>query len=166
MDFEKIKIVESYVNKIKKFKTLDKYKNMNNNQFELEMKLIFPIFYKDYKNIFNLVIKENDLKILDLMFKKLHVIEKEYSERYNEYIDIEPKIEQIKELISNNKNKEQIISTMDNYFVENYSRIIDCLLDDDYKNLDSKQLLFEQIKYNHETIIGDELAKKYIYPVI
>jgi len=171
MDFEKIKKIHSYVKKIVKFKKLDEYKNMSNKQFHNKMKKIFPKFNDEYSKVFEMVTHNKDLKFLKLMFKKLDDIENEYDARYNESNNLRPIIKEIRNLINkkNNITKADIVKYIENNnsdFINKYPIIIDRLLDDDYKNYKADELLLEQIKYNHEVIIGNELAKKYIYPKV
>lgn len=171
MDFDKIKLIRSYVKKIVKFKKLDNYKNMSGDSFHKEMSKIFPDFSKDYSKVFELVTHNEDLGFLKLMFKKLEDIEEECRDRYEEVNVLDPIVKEIRKLLEKNSGitKDQIvkyIESSNSSFLETYPIIIDRLLDKDYKNYDTESLLQEQIKYNHEIEIGNKLANKYIYPKI
>ena len=171
MDFDKIKTIRSYVKKIVKFKKLEKFKNMSEKEFEEEMKMIFPNFSKEYSKVFDLVVKNEDLGFLNLMFNKLKDIENEYDSRYNEGNVIRPIVKEMRKLLDENSEIKKndlvkYIEQSDSNFIKKYPIIIDRILDKDYNKYDANELLLEQIKYNHEIIIGNELAKKYIYPKI
>ena len=71
MDFDKIKIIRSYVKKIVKFRKLDNFSSMSGDQFQKEMTKIFPDFSKDYSKVFELVTHDNDLGFLKLMFYQM-----------------------------------------------------------------------------------------------
>ena len=171
MDFNKVKTIRSYVKKIIKFKKLDEFKNMSNDEFHNKMKDIFPTFNKEYSKVFEMVTHNEDLRFLNLMFKKFDDIETEYNDRYNESNYLIPIVKEIRSLLSKRGKikKDELVKYIEksnSEFINKYPIIIDRLLDDDYKNFDADQLLLEQIKYNHEVVIGNELAKKYIYPKI
>ena len=171
MDFDKIKVIRSYVKKIIKFKKLDRYKDMNEDEFHNEMKQIFPNFQKDYKDVFKLVTHNEDLGILNLMFKKLEDIEAEYTIRFNESNYLRPIIKEVRNLLSKTGKikKDELIKFIEKNnidFIEKYPILVDRLLDEEYDNYNAEDLLLEQIKYSHEVVIGNELAKKYIYPKI
>ena len=171
MDFDKVKTIRSYVKKIIKFKKLEEFKNMNKNEFHNKMKEIFPTFNKEYSKVFELVTHDEDLGFLNLMFKKLDDIENEYNQRYNESNYLRPIIKEVRTLLNKRGkiSKEDLVKYIEKSnsdFINKYPIIIDRLLDDEYKKLNSEDLLLEQIKYNHEVVIGNELAKKYIYPKI
>ncbi len=171
MDFDKITKIHSYVKKIVKFKKLDEYKNLSDDEFHNLMKEIFPTFNKEFSKVFELVTHNEDLGFLKLMFRKVADIEDEYDRRYNESNNLIPIIKEIRKLLDNNNKitKDDIvkyIETSNSDFINKYPIIIDRLLDDDYKKYEADELLLEQIKYNHEIVIGNELAKKYIYPKI
>ena len=171
MDFDKIKIIRSYVKKIVKFKKLNKYENLSCDEFEKEMALIFPDFSKEYSKVFELVTHNEDLGILKLMFKKLENIEEEYEDRYEEINILEPIIKEIRNILDKNSGVTkdhlvQYIESSNSNFLDKYPIIIDRLLDKEYNKLGVDDLLLEQIKYNHEIEIGNKLAQKYIYPKI
>lgn len=171
MDFEKIKLIRTYVKKIIKFRKLDEYSIMTDDEFHNRMKTIFPKFNKEYSKVFETVTHNEDLGFLNLMFKKLQDIDSEYSDRYEESNNLRPIIKEIRKLLSKKSNitKDDLVKYIEkgnSKFIEKYPVIIDRLLDDEYKNLEADELLLEQIKYNHEIVIGNELAKKYIYPKI
>ena len=171
MDFEKIKIIRSYVKKITKFKKLEKFQNMSDGDFEKEMAIIFPDFRKDYNKVFELVTHNEDLGFLKLMFKKLEDIEEEFVERYEEANTLEPIVKEIRRILSENTGvtKDDLvkyIESSNNTFLDTYPIIIDRLLDKEYSKFTAEDLLQEQIKYNHEIEIGNQLAQKYIYPKI
>ena len=171
MDFDKIRLIRTYVKKIIKFRKLDEYSSITDNEFHNRMKIIFPKFNKEYSKVFETVTHNEDLGFLNLMFKKLEDIECEYSSRYDESNDLRPIVKEIRKLLSKKSNitKDDLVKYIENSnsnFIEKYPVIIDRLLDDEFKNLEADELLLEQIKYNHEIVIGNELAKKYIYPKI
>ena len=74
MDFNKVKIIKNYTDQIRGFRNLDKYKNLSNNKFSIEMKLLFPEFSKNNNLIFDSIINNQDLEFLDIMFHKLDEI--------------------------------------------------------------------------------------------
>lgn len=171
MDFDNIKKIRSYVKKIIKFKKLESFKNMNDDQFQKEMEVIFPEFSKGYSKVFELVTHNEDLGFLNLMFKKLEDIDEEYKLRYSESNNLEPVIKEVRKLLDGDSNikKDDVVKFIEQSnapFLEKYPIVIDRLLDNDYKNYSASEMLLEQIKYNHEIEIGNELAKKYIYPNI
>ena len=71
MDFSRIKKIKSYVQQIKKFRSLESHKNTTNDEFFILMKSIFPKFQKEFPQLFKNVIYNRDMNILDVMFKKL-----------------------------------------------------------------------------------------------
>ena len=75
MDVEKIKLIKEYYEQIIKFRKLDKFKNMNTDDFSKEMAKIFPKFSKNDKVIFDAIISGKDLQFFDLMFNKLKLID-------------------------------------------------------------------------------------------
>lgn len=171
MDFDKIKVIRSYVKKITKFKKLEKFQNMSSDDFGKEMAVIFPDFSKNYSKVFELVTHNEDLGFLKLMFKKLEDIEKEFAERYEEANTLEPIIKEIRKILSDDSGvtKEDLVTYIESSnstFLDTYPIIIDRLLDKEYSKFTAEDLLQEQIKYNHEIEIGNELANKYIYPKI
>lgn len=171
MDFDKIKLIRSYVKKIVKFKKLDKYKDMSGEDFQKEMEGIFPDFSKDYNKVFELVTHDNDLGFLKLMFNKLEDIEKEFSDRYEEVKILKPIVDEMRKLLANNSgiSKDDLvkyIESSNSTFLDTYPIIIDRLLDKEYGKFTAEDLLQEQIKYNHEIEIGDKLAQTFIYPKI
>ena len=171
MDFDKIKLIRSYTKKIIKFKNLEKYKNMNKDEFSKSMGVIFPSFKSQYNEVFKMVTHNEDLGILNLMFKKIEDIDTEYKNRYDEANYLRPIIKEVRDLLNNKNNitKDDLVKFIEksnSNFIEKYPIIIDKLLDNDYNKYDEYSLLLEQIKYNHEIVIGNELAKKYVYPKI
>tara|TARA_A100001015_G_C15026492_1_gene730781 strand:- start:1235 stop:1759 length:525 start_codon:yes stop_codon:yes gene_type:complete len=168
MDIEKIKNIKKNSDMIKKFRTLDKYKNMNNSEFEEEMKKLLPSFYKDNRPFFEIIIANKDLYFLDLMFHKIDDISKEYESRKNEIQVIEPIVEDIRSLIKVNPDmgKEKIsahIRQTSSDFCNRYPLIIEKLMDKDYVDLPVKQLFLDQIKFKHEKVIGEMLANQYVH---
>ena len=171
MDFNKIKLLRSYVKKVIKFKKLDKYNNMNHDEFANNMAEIFPNFKKEYKEVFKMVTHNEDLGILNLMFKKLEDIDKDYKIRYNEVNYLRPIVNEVRELLGKKGkvDKSDLVKFLEknnSEFIEKYPILIDRLLDDDFNYLNEEGLLLEQIKYGHEVVIGNELANKFIYPKI
>ena len=167
MDFEKIKIIKSNYDMIKKFRCLDKYKNLNKDEFKIEMEKILPKFSKENAPIFELVIEGKDLHFLDLMFHKLDEINKEFEERKSEVDIIKPIVEDIRSLIKVNPNisKNKITSHLKANspdFCNKYPKIIDNLMDKDNIDTTVENLLFFQIKFSHEKVIGEMLANQYI----
>ena len=171
MDLNNIKSIKNYTNQIRKFRTLDQYKNMNNDVFSAEMKKLFPVFVKENKMVFESIIENKDMEFLDLMFHKIDEINNEFDSRKGELDLINEKVKDIKALlrVNENMNKDKLISFIENTsseFVQKYPVIIDRLLDKETKDLSSKELFYDQIKFKYETQIGEVLANKYIYPKI
>lgn len=171
MDFDKIKLIRTYVKKIIRFRKLEEYSIMSNDEFHNKMVTIFPKFNKEYSKVFETVTHDEDLSFLNLMFMKLQDIETEYSNRCEEIINLIPIVKEIRALLSMKSGitKDDLVKYLENNnseFIVKYPVIIDRLLDNEYNKLDGPDLLLEQIKYNHEIVIGNELAKKYIYPKI
>ena len=171
MDFEKIKTIRSYVKKIIKFKKLDRFSKLSNENFHKEMTKIFPEFSKDYSKVFETVTHNEDLSFLKMMFRKLDEIEEEFSVRKEESKYLEPIIKEIRMLLSekNGITKDDLVLFIENNnydIIEKYPIIIDRLLDNEYNKFTAEDMLLEQIKYNHEISIGNALAQKYIYPKI
>ena len=134
MDFNKVKIIKNYTDQIRGFRNLDKYKNLSNNKFSIEMKLLFPEFSKNNNLIFDSIINNQDLEFLDIMFHKLDEINMEYKSRKNELVYLCSKVDDIKALFEVNKdmNKEKLITYIENSsaeFINKYPVIIDRLLD-------------------------------------
>ena len=71
MDYNKIKVIREYCNQIRKFRKLDKYKNLSNESFSNEMKKIFPKFANDDKIIYDMLISGKDIEFLEA----LHLLE-------------------------------------------------------------------------------------------
>ena len=160
-----------YSDQIRKFRNLDKYKNMTIDNFTKEMQELFPDFIKDNKLVFESIVTNKDLEILDLMFNKLEDINKEFKLREGEIKQIKDKVDDIRALlrVNENMNKDKLISFIENTspeFVEKYPIIIDRLLDKETKDLDIRDLFYDQIKFKYETQIGESLANKYVYPKI
>ena len=171
MDLNNIKSIKNYTSQIRQFRTLDQYKDMNNTNFSDEMKKLFPVFVKENKMVFESIIDNKDMEFLDLMFQKLDEIHDEFRPRKGELELINEKVEDIKALlkVNENMNKDKLISFIENTsseFVQKYPVIIDRLLDKETKDLSSKELFYDQIKFKYETQIGEVLANKYIYPKI
>ncbi len=171
MDLIKIKQIKKYSDQIRKFRNLDKYKDMSINNFTKEMEILFPDFIKNNKLIFESIASNQDLEFLDLMFDKLEEINKEFKSREHEMILIKDKVDDIRALlrVNENMNKDKLISFIENTspeFVDKYPIIIDRLLDKETKDLDIKDLFYDQIKFKFETQIGESLANKYVYPKI
>ena len=156
-----------YSDQIRKFRNLDKYKNMTIDNFTKEMQELFPDFIKDNKLVFESIVTNKDLEILDLMFNKLEDINKEFKLREGEIKQIKDKVDDIRALlrVNENMNKDKLISFIENTspeFVEKYPIIID----KETKDLDIRDLFYDQIKFKYETQIGESLANKYVYPKI
>jgi len=171
MDYEKISLIKNYYVQIKQFRQLDKFKNMSNDDFSNEMKKIFPKFFKDEKIIFEIIMTGKDLHFLDLMFKKVDEINKEFKNRKSEIDKIRNTVEDIRSLVTLNnemdKNKIKAhINRIHSVFAKEYPVIITRLLDEETKQLDVEQLFLDQVKHKYEVQIGTELANTYIYPKI
>ena len=144
---------------------------MSNDEFHNKMVTIFPKFNKEYSKVFETVTHDEDLSFLNLMFMKLQDIETEYSNRCEEIINLIPIVKEIRALLSMKSGitKDDLVKYLENNnseFIVKYPVIIDRLLDNEYNKLDGPDLLLEQIKYNHEIVIGNDISKKYIYPKI
>ena len=171
MDYNRIKLIKSYTDQIRKFRNLDKFKIMKEESFKNEMIKLFPDFIKDNKLIFDCIVSNKDMEFLDLMFHKIDEINNEFDSRKGELDLINEKVKDIKALlrVNENMNKDKLISFIENTsseFVQKYPVIIDRLLDKETKDLSSKELFYDQIKFKYETQIGEVLANKYIYPKI
>lgn len=169
MDLEKIRNIKKNSDMIRKFRSLEKYKNMTEDEFKSEMEKVLPNFCKSYNHFFEIIIANKDLHFLDLMFHKINEIDEEYNKRYGEVSVIEPIVEDIRALIKANpdisKNKiNSHIKSTSNEFSSKYPLIIDKLMDKQYIDLPVKQLFLDQIKFKHEKIIGEMLAGQYINP--
>ena len=169
MDYNKIKVIKSYTDQIRKFRNLDKYKYMDEDLFKKDMIKLFPDFIEKNKLIFDCIISNKDMHFLDLMFHKLDDINEEFNNRINEISSIEQTINDIRCMIKLNENiskKEIELFLKLNFpdFLNKYPIIIERLLQKETRNLSDKQLLFDQIKFKHEKQIGDILANKYVYP--
>ena len=169
MDYNRIKVIKSYTDQIRKFRNLDKYKYMDEDLFKKDMIKLFPDFIEKNKLIFDCIISNKDMHFLDLMFHKLDDINEEFNDRINEISSIEQTINDIRCMIKLNENiskKEIELFLKLNFpdFLNKYPIIIERLLQKETRNLSDKQLLFDQIKFKHEKQIGDILANKYVYP--
>ena len=169
MDYNRIKVIKSYTDQIRKFRNLDKYKYMDEDLFKKDMIKLFPDFIEKNKLIFDCIISNKDMHFLDLMFHKLDDINEEFNNRINEISSIEQTINDIRCMIKLNENiskKEIELFLKLNFpdFLNKYPIIIERLLQKETRNLSDKQLLFDQIKFKHEKQIGDILANKYVYP--
>lgn len=169
MDYKRIKILKSYVDQIRKFRNLDKFKNMNEDLFKEDMTKLFPDFIEKNKLIFDCIISNKDMHFLDLMFHKLDDINQEFNNRIEELNLIKPNINDIRCMIKvdDNIDKEKIneylkINCSD--FLDKYPIIIERLFNKETRNLSDEQLFYDQIKFKHEKQIGDILANKYVYP--
>ena len=59
---------------------MDCNKNLSREDFKKKMIPIFPKFYNDSPKLFDNLIFNDDLSILNLMFHKLDIIEDEYKD--------------------------------------------------------------------------------------
>ncbi len=178
MNFNKIRKIKLYVDQINKFKKLKSNINLSKNEFKTKMKPIFPSFISQYPVLFDNIIEGKDMNILNIMFKKLNDIEKEFESRKNELLDITPLIIQAKIFIEENKEMtkgklQYLFSKLDvNFpisyktFSSKYPKIVDRLLDKEFNSYNPSLLFFEQVKFSHEVYVGEVLAKKYIDPVV
>ena len=169
MDYNKIKQIKLYSDQIRKFRNLDQYKSMSDDDFKVEMMKIFPDFVENNLPIFDCITQNKDMQFLDLMFHKLEEINTEFESRKNEISKIEEDINDIKSLLHINKDmsKEEIISFLNSKsskLYKNYPIIIERLHEKETRNLSTEQLLFDQIKFKHEKQIGEILANKYVKP--
>ena len=155
MDYNRIKLIKSYTDQIRKFRNLDKFKNMKEESFKNEMIKLFPDFIKDNKLIFDCIVSNKDMEFLDLMFHKLDDINNEYERRSNEINLIKQDIDDVRGLINidDNITKDKIKSYLkvnSPSFLENYPIIIERLVDKETRNLTDKELFLDQIKFKHE----------------
>ena len=51
MDINKIVLIKSYSDQIRKFRSLNKYKHLSEERFSQEMESLFPEFVKENKDI-------------------------------------------------------------------------------------------------------------------
>tara|TARA_B110000971_G_C19826980_1_gene416091 strand:- start:220 stop:744 length:525 start_codon:yes stop_codon:yes gene_type:complete len=171
MDFNKIKKIKKYADQVNKFRKLEQFNKLKNNEFSIEMKKIFPKFSKESPKIFENVVNNYDLSILNLMFNKLDLIEQDFQSRKKEVKYIEPVIKDLILYINKNNNvsKKEATRFATKYhgnFPKKYPVIIERLVDKDYNIYEPEQLLLEQIKFKHEVQIGEVLAQQYLYPVL
>ena len=171
MDINKIVLIKSYSDQIRKFRSLNKYKNLSEERFSKEMESLFPEFVKENKPIFELLISNKDLEFLDLMFYKLKEIDIEYKLRENEKNDIKETVEDIRNFIIANESLEEkeLKEQVKNYnesFSDKYPVIINRLVEKETRNLNIDQLFLDEVKFKHEAQIGDVLANKYIKPKV
>ena len=176
MDFSKLKKIRVYSDQIQKFKKLDSNKNLSGNEFHLKMKNIFPKFNSEYPGLFRNVCHGKDMHILDYMFKKLDDIEEEFNARKNEISYILPFINFCKEFLKDKTKvkKNRLISHIvlnknvfpGDYkiFINRYPKIIDRMCDDEFLTFDPEVLLYEEVKFKHEVMVGQALKKEYIDP--
>lgn len=167
-----------YTEQIKKFKKLNCNVNLSNEQFKNKMINVFPKFYKEYPKLFDNVVLNKDLSILDLMFKKLDIIEDEYKKREKEIDIITPFILSAQGYLKDKKKvkKNQLHNffrdNKKNYdydyrkFINKYPVIIERLIDDDDLDYNPSRLLYKQVKFSHEIEIGKVLTKKYVEPFV
>ena len=178
MDFEHIKRIKKYTEQIKKFKSLDCNKKLSREDFKKKMISIFPKFYNDSPKLFDNLIFNDDLSILNLMFHKLDIIEDEYKRREKEVDIVTPFIKDAQEFLKDkkkvkknklhnffrdNKNK---YSTDYKKFINKYPVIIERLIDDDDYDFNPESLLYKQVKFSHEIDIGKVLTQKYVEPYV
>lgn len=178
MDFNYIKQIKQYIEKIKKFRKLKDYKDLSKEDFLNKMAKIFPKFYLESQNLFKMIIMNDDLSILNLMFKKLEIIEDQCKLRKEEVKIITQFIEDAKIFLSDKKKvkKNQLHNFFKNNkkkynydyrkFINKYPVIIDRLIDDDDYDYDPYSLLCKQIRFSHEIDIGKVLTQKYIEPYV
>tara|TARA_B110000037_G_C17110398_1_gene501632 strand:+ start:2119 stop:2655 length:537 start_codon:yes stop_codon:yes gene_type:complete len=174
MDISNYQKIKNYYNQIINFRKLDNYKMMSNSQFKNEMKVIYPKFSKKYNKLFDNIVNNNNLQILNIMFTKLDLINDEFNKRKNEVNVISDfindaiilikekkliKKKDLQDLFKKNKSKYKI-DYMD--FINKYSVIIDRLVDKDDNDYDPLNLLYKQIKFKYEIEIGKVLVNKYI----
>merc|ERR1711988_1523472 len=162
MDINKIVLIKSYSDQIRKFRSLNKYKNLSEERFSQEMESLFPEFVKENKPIFDLLISNKDLEFLDLMFYKL---------KENGKNDIKETVEDIRSFVIANESLEEkeLKEQVKNYnesFSDKYPVIINRLVEKETRNLNVDQLFLDEVKFKHETQIGDVLANKYIKPKV
>ena len=177
MDTNNIKKIKVYVDKIRKFRTLKMYKDMSNDEFHHKMRLVFPTFASENYSIFKSVTHSVHPYLLDLMFEKMNNIEIEFNSRKSEIDIVKPFIRDAEEFI-----RDRVKTTKDNVinffvrakpvydityeeFIDKYPKIIDRLADEDYKSFNPETLLYEQIKFKHEVLIGEALGKQYFKDV-
>ena len=171
MDYNRIKMIKTYADQIRKFRNLNKFKNINEDKFKEEMTKLFPDFIKNNKLIFDCIVANKDMEFLDLMFHKLDDINQEYERRKNEINLIRQDINDIRGLISVNENisKDKVkafLKKSSPSFLKRYPIIFERLMDKETKNLSDEQLFLDQIKFKHEKQIGEILANKYVLPKI
>lgn len=171
MDYNRIKMIKSYSDQIRKFRNLEKYKDMEEDEFKTEMAKLFPDFIKNNKLLFDCIVTNKDMEFLDLMFHKLDDINEEFERRKNELNLIKQDINDIRGLISveNDISKEKVkayLKLNSPTFLENYPIIIERLMDKETRNLTDNELFLDEIKFKHEKQIGEILANKYIMPKI
>ena len=124
------------------------------------------------------IVYNQDLQMLDLMLKKIDDIQVEFERRKKEVDVIAPIIKDMEIFMNDKKkvNKERLHRFVRKYnfnkdmnassFIKKYPRIIERIVDPEYKSFNPSDLLYEQIKYNHEIYIGQILKQQYIDPVI
>tara|TARA_B100001057_G_C22561376_1_gene837447 strand:- start:253 stop:771 length:519 start_codon:yes stop_codon:yes gene_type:complete len=171
MDYNKIKVIREYCNQIRKFRKLDKFKNLSNESFSNEMKKIFPKFANDDKIIYDMLISGKDIEFLELMFNKIDNINIEYNQRKDEIYKIKDKVEDLRGLIKLNKDMEKkklmdYLKKTNSEFMNTYPIILNRLLDDETSDLTIEQLFFDEVKHKYEVQIGESLAQKYIFPKV
>ena len=180
MDFSSLKKIKVYSDQIIKFKELSSNQNLSGSEFYNKMKNIFPKFNSDYPGLFKNICYGKDLHILDFMFKKLDDIEEEYNQRKSEVLFIKPFIEfsqnflkdrDLKKvtgnrLISEIIQNKSLFSQDYRIFINKYPKIIERLVDDEFECYDPEILLYEEIKYKHEVMVGKALKTQYIDPVL
>ena len=114
MDLNKIKQIKMYSDQIRKFRNLEKYKDMSTSDFTKEMEILFPDFIKNNKLVFESIVSNKDLELLDLMFDKLKEINKEFKLREHEMVNIKEKVDDIRALlrVNENMNKDIVIEEL------------------------------------------------------
>jgi hypothetical protein len=171
MDYNRIKMIKSYSDQIRKFRNLEKYKDIEEDEFKTEMAKLFPDFIKNNKLLFDCIVTNKDMEFLDLMFHKLDDINEEFERRKNELNLIKQDINDIRGLINveNDISKEKVkayLKLNSPTFLENYPIIIERLMDKETRNLTDSELFLDEIKFKHEKQIGEILANKYVMPKI
>ena len=170
MDINKINNIKNNTDLIRKFRQLDKYKLMSNDEFEKEIKNIMPDFCKNNLNIVKLVIENKDLQYLDMIFNNINKVNNEYENtKYN--IDIiRPIIEYCKDILSSkplNENElRKIVDKKYPEFSKKYPIIIKNLCDKNIVNKEPEHLYLDHVKFKYEVNMGEIFAKRYLYPKI
>ena len=152
MDYNRIKMIKSYSDQIRKFRNLDKFKNMEEDQFKDEMMKLFPDFIKNNKLVFDCIVSNKDMEFLDLMFHKLDDINLEFERRKNEINLIKQDIADVRGLINieDDISKDKVkayLKLNSPTFLEKYPIIIERLMDKETRNLTDK-IIFRLLSSN------------------